>query len=473
MSGNVYINALAGTASMLTAGRDNVVTYHFDNGASRAWTAEEKAGMRAALDAWAAVANVSFVEVATRAEADISEALYSRSLMTLLVGPGVTALHAYPDGDADVFGGIYSITGQPGDAHFNLNLYGVTAGSRNLQIFMHEIGHALGLDHPHDSEFGSGVLPGVTSPTSLGDFDLNQNIFTLMSYNTFGTPTATSGNAAGPMAFDIAAIQKLYGANMDYQSGNSVYTLSSAPTANFWKCLWDTGGVDWISYVGTAATVIDLRAANLLQGPHAGGWLSFADGAYGGFTIAKGVVIENASGGGGNDQLTGNAANNTILGKSGNDRIVGCGGQDKLFGGTGIDRLVGGQGADILSGGQGADRLTGGVSSLTPDSAADIFHYGMLSHSTVDREGRDTIVDFESGVDIINLASLDADAALAGNQAFTFIADRAFSRTSGELRFVTRQNGTLVLADVDGDAQADFAVFLLNMSNILSADFVL
>ena len=62
--------------------------------------------------------------------------------------------------------------------------------------------------------------------------------------------------------------------------------------------------------------MIDLTAATIDYSPTGGGVLSFvrtlpgettAQAIKGGFTIAQGVVIENATGGGGNDQLIGNA----------------------------------------------------------------------------------------------------------------------------------------------------------------------
>ena len=58
---------------------------------------------------------------------------------------------------------------------------------------------------------------------------------------------------------------------------------------------------------------IDLRAATLAgDDPNAGGFLSQHTGVAGGFTIANGVVIENAIGGNGNDTLIGNSAANRL-----------------------------------------------------------------------------------------------------------------------------------------------------------------
>ena len=72
---------------------------------------------------------------------------------------------------------------------------------------------------------------------------------------------------------------------------------------------------------------IDLTAATLDYTPTGGGVVSFlynedhlhphAEQVKGGFTIANGVVIENATGGDGNDVLIGNSAANVLTGNIG------------------------------------------------------------------------------------------------------------------------------------------------------------
>jgi serralysin len=67
------------------------------------------------------------------------------------------------------------------------------------------------------------------------------------------------------------------------------------------------------------------------------GWISYATGAWTGFTIANGVTIEKASGGDGHDTLIGNTAVNTLSGNAGDDWLAGGGGGDTLNGGAGVD----------------------------------------------------------------------------------------------------------------------------------------
>ena len=82
----------------------------------------------------------------------------------------------------------------------------------------------------------------------------------------------------------------------------------------------------------------------------------------------------------------------------------------------------------------------------------DRFRYSALIDSTVERA--DTI-QFNQR-DQIDLRRLDANATRKGNQAFRFVADAEFSGKAGELRLFESR----LLADVDGDRQADFALNL-------------
>ena len=156
------------------------------------------------------------------------------------------------------------------------------------------------------------------------------------------------------MAFDIAAIQYFYGPNTTYHSASDTYLLpdDNAP-GTAWQCIWDTGGTDTIRYDGKRSATIDLRAATLVFGdPIAGGAVSKADTIYGGFTIAKGVVIENAVGGSGNDSIVGNSADNVIDGRAGDDAVVYAGPRSAYtvtdLGGGSV-RVTGPDGNDTIS----------------------------------------------------------------------------------------------------------------------------
>jgi hypothetical protein len=155
-----------------------------------------------------------------------------------------------------------------------------------------------------------------------------------MSYNT-GFPTEGNpstydyGYEIGPMALDIAQLQATYGANMTHATGDNSYTLASVnATGTGYQAIWDAGGTDEFVYTGSASVTIDLRAATLNAELGGGGFVSKADGIYGGFTIANGVIIENATGGSNDDILIGNDADNMFTGGYGDDVANGGLGND-------------------------------------------------------------------------------------------------------------------------------------------------
>jgi serralysin len=157
------------------------------------------------------------------------------------------------------------------------------------------------------------------------------------------------GEQGGLGAFDIAALQALYGANDTTATGNTVYKLPTrkAPGTG-WSCIWDAGGNDTINAAAAKIDVtLDLRAATLAyRDSHAGGFISQQSGIAGGYTIAHGVTIENAVGGSGDDALWGNSSANRLYGNAGRDMLRGLSGNDILVGGDGRDTLTGGAGED-------------------------------------------------------------------------------------------------------------------------------
>lgn len=106
--------------------------------------------------------------------------------------------------------------------------------------------------------------------------------------------------------------------------------------------------------------------------------------------------------------ITGNGLANLLTGNGGANLLDGGAGNDSLFGGDGTDTLLGGANGDALNGGSGDDVLNGGASSdhLTGGAGADRFVFDLLTSSSL----RDTIADFEHGVDEIALSR----AAFAG-----------------------------------------------------------
>ena len=161
-----------------------------------------------------------------------------------------------------------------------------------------------------------------------------------------------------------------------------------------------------------------------------------------------------------NKTLTGTTGVDTLKGGNGSDTLNGLGGNDTLTGGYGTDTLNGGDGADTLIGGLGADALTGGAGN-------DIFKFNSLAEIG-NSYPQETITDFATG-DQINLAGVDANSTLSGNQAFSFVGANAFTGVAGELRY---QNGQLQ-GDVDGNSNSDFTIELTGSPTLAATDFIL
>jgi len=137
--------------------------------------------------------------------------------------------------------------------------------------------------------------------------------------------------------------------------------------------------------------------------------------------------------------LIGNNLNNVITGNNGPNAIVGYGGADTLIGGGGNDSLRGGTGSDRLTGGAGSD-------SFIIDDAAS----------------RDTITDFQHGIDNIDLGWFVTDMGPGG---FHFIGAAGFSHHAGEGRYA---NGLFQL-DTNGDGVADVSIALTG--TLTASDF--
>jgi parallel beta-helix repeat protein len=91
----------------------------------------------------------------------------------------------------------------------------------------------------------------------------------------------------------------------------------------------------------------------------------------------------------------------TIAGTTGNDTLTGTLAAEVLLGDGGKDTLDGGGGNDILIGGAGVDKMTGG-------SGADVFRFTAItdSYRTASSSFSDTITDFDTSKDKIDLADL-------------------------------------------------------------------
>jgi serralysin len=495
-----------------------------------ALNATQQAAAKAALAGYAAVGNIKFSLITESASSHADIRMAGSNLPNTAWAYLPTPLAEGGDAWFNRASGYYS---------------NPIKGNYAYATFIHELGHALGLEHPHEN--------GMPLETDSMEY-------TVMSYRAYvgapltGYPNETWGFAQSLMMLDIAAIQQMYGANFATNSGNTTYSWSpttgemsingvgqGAPGGNrIFQTVWDGGGTDTYDFSKyTNGLNVDLNP---------GAWTTTSPSQlaklyYNGSQLAEGNIanallyqgdlrslIENARGGSGADTIIGNQAANTLWGNASNDALYGNDGNDVLIGGLGADRLDGGNGTDtasyqdatsavtvdlltpglntgeaagdsfyfiervvgsnyndaisgdgadnilvgnngndtlrgragddILFGGSGADRQTGG-------EGADRFYFSLTSDSL--KTARDTITDFEHGLDLIDLGGIDASTRRSGDQAFSFIGDSKFTRSAGQLHFV---NGILE-GDVNGDGTADFQIVVRGVTALTSDDFIL
>jgi Ca2+-binding RTX toxin-like protein len=164
------------------------------------------------------------------------------------------------------------------------------------------------------------------------------------------------------------------------------------------------------------------------------------DFVYGGAdndSISGGSGRDNLEGNEGNDTINGEADDDGLAGQEGDDSLVGEDGNDRLYGWLGNDTLTGGAGNDTLYGGSEKDRLIGG-------SGADIFNFGsdFVTGDAFSSLGLDTIVDFQSGVDKIQLQR-SVFAALPLALSFATVSDDGLAASSSEAIVYSLGTGTL------------------------------
>ncbi|MFO7481770.1 M10 family metallopeptidase C-terminal domain-containing protein [Oceanibaculum nanhaiense] len=378
---------------------------------------QQKAAVRDALELWSNVANLVFEEV-TETTSNVGTLRFAFTGYEM----AGSAAYAYLPSDAPTGGDVWISSTYLTDPSWS-------PGSFNFQTLVHEIGHALGLKHPFE---------GGTVLAAGEDYYGNS----VMSYSAWNGDQESSINfeTTTPMLYDILTIQHLYGANTSFNAGATTY--SYADGQNYYETIWDGGGTDTITFTGASAVVIDLRAGAWSQLGNALNVTSNGESFPQRDTvrIAEGVTIENATGGSGNDTITGNDADNVLTGGAGSDSIIGGNGFDLLdlrgggnnianggnqgdtiLGGAGNDQLRGGKGRDSIDGGAGNDTIYSGLGedTLTGGTGADVF---VLRGFDVNFQGavlRPTITDFEDGSDKIAMQGVTLDqvgVALVGQE---------------------------------------------------------
>ncbi len=321
-----------------------------------------------AFDTWAAIAGLNFRFVSTFGGSDID--INVESLAGSTIGIARTSF----------FTNDFNNNGMVEIAESNISMdrdvtwrpEGNSGAFTFIQVMLHEIGHSLGLDHFNTSD------AIMNASANDGSRDLG--------------------------ADDIAGIQDLYGERRWSDNSEDV---------NF-------------EFIGVGQTAFAKGGNDVLNGTALG------DRFYGG------AGNDDLFGQGGNDLLMDTRGDNDIFGGSGNDTIIGGGGELNAEGNSGNDTLIGGIGDDTLNGGTGNDILRGDPSGsfisgndvLIAGAGNDVLEGGGGADTFVfDRtNGDNRILDFEAGVDVVDLVG------------FT-LGQGSLTTSGGDTIFIYNQNG--------------------------------
>jgi Ca2+-binding RTX toxin-like protein len=304
---------------------------------------------------------------------------------------------------------------------------------------------------------------GAANTTGTGNA-LDNRIVGTSGNNTLagmaGADTLVGGAGIDTYVIDSRdAISEAAGAGTDTVQADFSYTLG-----NNLENLVLLGSTD-LTGTGNALSnrITGTDGANLLNGGAGADTLTGGAGDDTFVTDGGDTIIEAA--GGGTDTVR-SSANHTLALNVEHLVLTGTG----TLSGTGnglANQITGTSGANTLNGGAGADTLTGG-------GGADVFVFLTVNDSRA-AVGIDLVTDFSFAAgDRIDVSALDANAGLAGDQAFnTLIAAGTGFTVAGQYRATAIAGGVQVEFNTDADAAAEFAIDISTAATPTAGWFVL
>jgi serralysin len=416
------------------------VTWGLANAGTDSWGTDAYSVIADILSNYAEVANIKFSYAGYASDFNKSSAniVFANTQNAWVFGAGGALAWAYfpnesmtDSQNASWFGSASFYPNAAGDVWLNRSQAEIAYstyndGSTLYFALLHEIGHALGLKHPHDD----GGTGRPTFPT-LGLSNLNEQLFTMMSYDestsvaewyaSYGLPSSV-GYPSSLMPMDVIAIQSIYGANTTTRATNTTYSLTNN---NKIETYWDAGGIDTLdASLSSCGWFIALGLY-----PHGSNRIGVAIPGDWGLTETGQFYFnaENLIGSEYEDLIAGDSVSNDIRGKGGDDLLSGLAGNDTIFGNYGNDTSYGGDGNDTINGGWGDDTVygeagndtldwdpveRGGTDQLAGGIGDDIYCVDSLYDKVIENygEGTDSIYSGTSYslVDLPNLENLYA-----------------------------------------------------------------
>lgn len=321
----------------------------------------------------------------------------------------------------------------------------VERGTFAWGTLVHEIGHAVGLNHP--GNYNAGEAPKADAVGNYLSADEDAFFNTIMSYRG----SAQEIQSIWFMPYDMLALRYLYGTN-PVATGDNTYVYSDA-AGRLIENIVDDGGIDTLDFSAVTAGVM----VDLTPGAYSSvGKLASGANALANLTISFDATIEKIMGTSLSDTLLGNAANNTFAGGGGDDVINGGAGTDTaVYAGARTAFNVSAAGGKITvngsTGTEGIDTLTsverlqflGSGNKLAFDLATSdpagksALFLGMLAPTLISNPSIvGTMVGiFDQGISLLDVCQLALNAGLvtsaAGSNSNAALATLVFKNVIG------------------------------------------